>query len=38
MVTSSEVGKTKPAPEIFIKALNLGKTIPEKTDTIFGNA
>ena len=31
MVTSSEVGKTKPAPEIFIKALNLGKTIPEKT-------
>jgi HAD superfamily hydrolase (TIGR01549 family) len=31
MVTSSEVGKTKPAPEIFIKALNLGKTTPEKT-------
>ena len=31
MVTSSEVGKTKPAPEIFIKALNLGKTTSKKT-------
>ena len=31
MVTSSEVGKTKPAPEIFIKALNLAKTSPKKT-------